>query len=214
MSERDVLIERLEKKLIEKEREISELRKMLSEKSSGEDLESLKQSLLSDLRRIVEVRDASESDLTKKVAELESKVVELRRAVESLMTEVVYIKNELREVIKSVEGDRKARRKEEIESRKAEIIERVEKEAKREAKPAKNDVRKREELLNSEDIIDGETYERVREDDGKFSRSGKETRNTIVGKLSDDWSRNGGKDQRNSKRVEFDDSDDDIIICG
>jgi hypothetical protein len=95
MSERDMLIERLEKKLIEKEREVMELRRMLSEKTNFD--ENLKQSIIDEIKK--ELQEGVEhTNLTERISDIESKIVELRRAVESLMGEVVYLKNELREL--------------------------------------------------------------------------------------------------------------------
>ncbi len=84
MSERDLLIERLERKLAEKERELLELRRMMS---GRDDIEKLKAEIISQIR----------SELpNEKLAELESKVVELRRAIESIITEIAYLKGELK----------------------------------------------------------------------------------------------------------------------
>ncbi len=100
MSERDLLIERLERKLAEKERELSELRRMMS---GRDDIEKLKAEIISQIR----------SELPN-VAELESKIVELRRAIESLITEIAYIKGELKSL--SERGpERDVKREEKIE---------------------------------------------------------------------------------------------------
>ncbi len=100
MSERDLLIERLERKLAEKERELSELRRMMS---GRDDIEKLKAEIISQIR----------SEFPN-VAELESKIVELRRAIESLITEIAYIKGELKSL--SERGpERDVKREEKIE---------------------------------------------------------------------------------------------------
>jgi hypothetical protein len=81
--------------LIEKEREVMELRRMLSEKTNFD--ENLKQSIIDEIKK--ELQEGVEhTNLTERISDIESKIVELRRAVESLMGEVVYLKNELREL--------------------------------------------------------------------------------------------------------------------
>ncbi len=79
MSERDILIERLERKLAEKEKEIAELRRMLSDKGEIE-------------------RSGVDPQILQKLSEIESKMLELRRAVESVVNEITYIKSELKEL--------------------------------------------------------------------------------------------------------------------
>ncbi|ADB57118.1 hypothetical protein [Archaeoglobus profundus] len=76
--ERDILLERLEKKLAEKEKEVEELRKMLSSKA----LEDLKN----------ELREEFKKDLKA----IEAKVAELSKSVEALMNEVLFIKSEIK----------------------------------------------------------------------------------------------------------------------
>jgi len=76
--ERDILLERLERKLAEKEKEVEELRRMLSSKS----FEELK-------------REISE-ELKKELKTIEAKVLEISKTVETLMSEVLYIKSELK----------------------------------------------------------------------------------------------------------------------
>ncbi len=70
---RDFIIERLERKLIEKEKEVKELKKMLEE--SG----------------------------TEKIVEIETTVAELRKAIESILSEIAYIKSELKELREKIE---------------------------------------------------------------------------------------------------------------
>lgn len=89
MSERDLIIERLERKLAEKERELSELRRMMS---GREDIEKLKAEIVS------QIRSELSADF-EKISNLESKLVELRRAIESLITEIAYIKGELKGLV-------------------------------------------------------------------------------------------------------------------
>ncbi|WP_230972201.1 hypothetical protein [Archaeoglobus neptunius] len=93
MSERDLLIERLERKLAEKERELAELRRM-----NIEDIERIKREIISEL-------ESRMPDVNQKISELESKMVELRRAVESVITELTYVKGELRELIEKKEAE-------------------------------------------------------------------------------------------------------------
>jgi multidrug resistance efflux pump len=86
MPERDILLERLERKLAEKEREVEELRKMSS--FDEQKITQIKSELLNELRDEL-------SDL-KKVKELEAKVIELSKSIESLTSEVLYLKAELK----------------------------------------------------------------------------------------------------------------------
>ena len=76
--ERDILLERLEKKLAEKEKEVEELRKMLSSKT----LEELKNEIREEFRRELKT--------------IEAKVAEISKSVEALMNEILYIKSELK----------------------------------------------------------------------------------------------------------------------
>ncbi len=73
MIDRDFIIERLEKKIVEKDKEIRELRKM------------------------VEIAES------KSIAELESKIAELRKAVESVVSELTFLKSEVKELREKVE---------------------------------------------------------------------------------------------------------------
>lgn len=79
MSDRDLIIERLEKKLAEKEKEIRELRRV-----AGMNIEELKMEIVKEL-----------SDELEKVRVLEAKVAELNKTVESLMGEILYLKSEI-----------------------------------------------------------------------------------------------------------------------
>jgi len=81
-ADRDILLERLERKLAAREKELEELKKMVV----GEDeVAEIKRDILHDLKNEF-----------KKVLELEARVVELSKTVESLMSEVLYLKAELR----------------------------------------------------------------------------------------------------------------------
>ncbi|AEA47403.1 hypothetical protein [Archaeoglobus veneficus] len=80
--DRDILLERLERKLAEKEKELEEMKRMVI---NDDKIAEIKSEILSELRS--EFR---------KVTELEAKVVELSKTVESLMSEVLYLKAELR----------------------------------------------------------------------------------------------------------------------
>jgi len=92
MSERDIIIERLERKLVEKEKKIEELKKI-----AEMNVEELKSEILREISRGFE-------EEFEKLKNFESKVVELSKTVESLMDEVLYLKsiiskeNEVKEV--------------------------------------------------------------------------------------------------------------------
>ncbi|AIY90514.1 hypothetical protein [Geoglobus acetivorans] len=106
MNERDLIIERLEKKLAEKEKEIKELKRV-----AGMNVEELKSEIISEIRKELE-----------KVRVLEAKVSELNKTVESLMDEILYLKSELstreqksreiREILSPEEESREAEEKE------------------------------------------------------------------------------------------------------
>ncbi len=87
MVESDILVERLEKKLIEKDKEIAELKRMLSAKES--EIEEIKKNVAE------KVRSELASEL-EKIKELESKIIELNKIVESLTSEILYLKAELK----------------------------------------------------------------------------------------------------------------------
>jgi len=97
MSERDILLERLEKKLSQKEKELEELRMMMSfgEHKAAE----MKKEILEELR--LELGSS-------KIKELEAKVVELKKTVESLTKDVLYLKEELskKRAEKTIEFDK------------------------------------------------------------------------------------------------------------
>ncbi len=76
--ERDILLERLERKLAEKEKEVEELRKMLSSKT----LEELKEELREEFK--------------KEIKAIEAKIAEISKSVDTLMNEILYIKSELK----------------------------------------------------------------------------------------------------------------------
>ncbi len=99
MSERDLLIERLEKKLVEKERELAELKKMTY---NQEEIERLKQDIIAQIK-------AEIPDSIQKISEIESKIVELRRAIESVINEVAYIKSEIKSLIEKEDSERKVK---------------------------------------------------------------------------------------------------------
>jgi len=79
--ERDILLERLEKKLAEKERELEELRKMLSSST----IEQLKREIVKELEEKYNLKN------------LEARIIELSKAVENIMSDILYIKSELRD---------------------------------------------------------------------------------------------------------------------
>lgn len=74
-------MERLEKKLAEKERELEELRKMLSSST----IEQLKREIVKELEEKYNLKN------------LEARIIELSKAVENIMSDILYIKSELRD---------------------------------------------------------------------------------------------------------------------
>ncbi len=78
--ERDILLERLEKKLAEKEKELEELRKMLSSNT----IEELKKEIIRELEEKYDLKN------------LEAKIIELSKAIENVMSDILYIKSELK----------------------------------------------------------------------------------------------------------------------
>ncbi|WP_457548891.1 hypothetical protein [Archaeoglobus sp.] len=76
--ERDILLERLEKKLAEKEKEVEELRKMMSS------------------RNLEEIKNEIREEFKKELKAIEAKVAEISKSVEALMNEILYIKSELK----------------------------------------------------------------------------------------------------------------------
>jgi len=97
MSERDILLDRLERKLAKKEKEVEELRKMLS--FNEQKFLQFKQEIIEELKK--EILDS------KRIKDLESKVVELSKTVDSLTNELLYIKSELRREEVKVKADKK-----------------------------------------------------------------------------------------------------------
>ncbi|MFW6127730.1 MAG: hypothetical protein ACOC6M_00965 [Halobacteriota archaeon] len=84
MPERDILLERLEKKLSQKEKEVEELRRMTTFNDSK--VEEIKN----------ELRNEIQNELgNKKIRDLEAKVIELNKTVQSLTSDVLYLKEEL-----------------------------------------------------------------------------------------------------------------------
>ncbi len=79
MSERDLIIERLERKLAEKERELKELRKV-----AGMNAEEIRREVLESIRHELE-----------RIEVLEARVAELSKTVQSLLDEVLYLKANL-----------------------------------------------------------------------------------------------------------------------
>lgn len=73
-------MERLEKKLAEKEKELEELRKMLSSNT----IEELKKEIIRELEEKYDLKN------------LEAKIIELSKAIENIMSDILYIKSELR----------------------------------------------------------------------------------------------------------------------
>lgn len=78
--ERDILLERLEKKLAEKEKELEELRKMMSSNA----IEQLKREIIKELEEKYNLKN------------LEAKIIELSKAIENIMSDILYIKSELK----------------------------------------------------------------------------------------------------------------------
>ncbi|WP_457591663.1 hypothetical protein [Geoglobus sp.] len=104
MSDRDLIIERLEKKLAEKEKEIRELRRV-----AGMNLEELKSEIIREISAEFE-----------RMRALEAKIAELSKTVESLMSEVLYLKAE---IAKSESKSRELREIAEISEEKEEVRE-------------------------------------------------------------------------------------------
>lgn len=116
MSERDILIERLERKLAEKERELMELRRM-----NREELERVKREITEDVKEEV-LREVQKVLRNSQISEVESKIVELRKAMESIITELAYIKGEIKGLL---EKDTKRDKREIVEEKmqKAKVLE-------------------------------------------------------------------------------------------
>jgi len=73
-------LKRLEKKLAEKEKELEELRKMLSSNT----VEQLKREIIKELEEKYNLKN------------LEARIIELSKAIENIMSDILYIKSELR----------------------------------------------------------------------------------------------------------------------
>lgn len=84
MPERDILLERLEKKLSQKEKEVEELKRMTT--FNDNKVEEIKNELLKELQN---------EQGNKKIKDLEAKIVELNKTVQSLTSDVLYLKEEL-----------------------------------------------------------------------------------------------------------------------
>ena len=78
--ERDILLERLEKKLAEKEKEVEELRKLVSSNT----IEELKEKIIKEIEERYDLKN------------LEAKIAELSKAIDSIMSEILYLKSEIR----------------------------------------------------------------------------------------------------------------------
>ena len=160
MSERDILIERLERKLAEKERELVELRRM-----NREELEKIKREIAMEAEEEVlrEVHKLLQNSQIQRLSEVDSKIVELRKAMESIITELAYIKGELKGL--QEKGESKVERKEIIEEKiqKAMVFENepLYLEEKEERKPAKESKRREHDVI----IPEGKKEERT--DDGE-----------------------------------------------
>ncbi|RLG37549.1 MAG: hypothetical protein DRN91_05170 [Candidatus Alkanophagales archaeon] len=97
--ERDILLERLERKLAEKEKEVEELRRMLSSKTVEEIKKELREEFKRDLKSV------------------EAKIAELSKSVETLMNEILFIKSEMKSRKKTeiVDIAKEEKREEEVE---------------------------------------------------------------------------------------------------
>jgi len=84
MSDRDILLERLERKLSQKEKEVEELKMMMSFGEHNAD--EIKREILDEIR--------NESGF-RRMRELEAKIVHLNKTIESLTSDVLYLKEEL-----------------------------------------------------------------------------------------------------------------------
>ncbi len=87
MSERDLLLDRLERKLAEKEKEVEELKKILS--LNEQTLISIKTEIANEIK--------DEILNSEKFKNLELKLIELSKTVDSLTKEMLYLKSELKE---------------------------------------------------------------------------------------------------------------------
>ena len=123
--ERDILLERLERKLAEKEKEVEELRRMLNEGNLEEKIEEIKTEIKNELLNEILIELKKDLVDLNKVKDLEAKVVELSKTVQSLMSELLYLKAELRTEVKKPESEKPVEEPavEEEEEIKEELIE-------------------------------------------------------------------------------------------
>lgn len=159
MSERDILIERLERKLAEKERELMELRRM-----NREELEKVKREIAEEVKEEVlrEVQKILKNSQIEKLSEVESKIVELRKAMESIITELAYIKGEIKGLL---EKDARKDKREIVEEKiqKAKVLENEPLYLPDEEEVKEEKISKREER----EIIVPEKKDEERTDDGE-----------------------------------------------
>ncbi len=120
MSERDILIERLERKLAEKERELTELRRM-----NREELEKIKREITEEVKEEVirDVQKLLQNSQIEKLSEVESRIVELRKAMESIITELAYVKGEIRDLLEKKDSKKDKREIVEEQIQKAKVFE-------------------------------------------------------------------------------------------
>ncbi|MBO8180154.1 MAG: hypothetical protein H0Z19_06690 [Archaeoglobus sp.] len=117
MSERDILIERLERKLAEKERELMELRRM-----NREELEKVKREIAEEVKEEV-LREVQKFLKNSQTSEVESKIVELRKAMESIITELAYVKGEIKDLLEKKDSKKDKREIVEEQIQKAKVFE-------------------------------------------------------------------------------------------
>jgi len=117
MSERDILIERLERKLAEKERELMELRRM-----NREELEKVKREIAEEVKKEV-LREVQKLLKNSQTSEVESKIVELRKAMESIITELAYVKGEIKGLLEKKDSKKDKREIVEEQIQKAKVFE-------------------------------------------------------------------------------------------
>ncbi|HDD36533.1 MAG TPA: hypothetical protein ENF50_03605 [Archaeoglobus veneficus] len=96
MSERDILLDRLERKLAEKEKEVEELKKILS--LNEQTLISIKKEIANEIK--------DEILNSEKFKNLELKLIELSKTVDSLTKEMLYLKSELKTENKNAKDKR------------------------------------------------------------------------------------------------------------
>ncbi len=99
--ERDILLERLERMLAEKEKEVKELRNMLSSKI------------------IEEIKNEVREEMRKEIKRIEAKISELSKSIDALMNEILFIKSEIRshrktEIVEITEEKEEERKDDEI----------------------------------------------------------------------------------------------------